>query len=175
MRSFFIGDGLNEPYAIRTVVQAIEPILGDLEPDSRIDGLWAVQDQPQTGLHIAFDPDANAGKQISSVQFGYDSNGAPSWRVFAPDSSENAEPGMLQVLNYRGGNPDGTRAAIGFDRGDVDIIVHSCVEMSLVPGANAAARSGGMFPASPRESLRLHKLFPSGCTDLASRLEEQAE
>lgn len=161
LRRFLIGDGVNEPHQMVLVHQGREPIRPALAPDVTIEGLWSVVGEANTGLQVSFNPLTGSGRElqvgrgINAVFFGYDEEGRSTWRTLVSD-------GPLRVVEYLGGNPDGTRAAVGFERGTALLTVHSCMEMTLTV-LSAPSLESTPFPASPRNAIPLKRLFPPTC------------
>ena len=171
LRRFSIGDGVHEPFEIVMVNQGQEPVLGVIEPGAQLEGLWyAPRMATGVGFQAAFDPEAPEGRRLSGAFFGFESDGQPSWRLMAPDTRFPTEgPYFVRtdVIEYLGGVPDGTRAGVPFFRGRVEVLAHSCSDMTLIPESHAHPRSP-IFPRFPRNAIRLNKLFPPGCPTSAS-------
>lgn len=66
-------------------------------------------------------------------------------------------------MEYVGGTPDGTRAAVGFERATGFITVHSCRELSMQVAMQSGPVDGRIFAGEPRNTLRLTRLFPPVC------------
>lgn len=168
-RRFAIGDGTQEPYEMLLVTQQREATLPSIAPNALIEGIWYPAENPGIGLELAFDPEATSGRQVSGVFFGFRGDGEPVWVTLERD-----RPGSrYDILEYAGGTPDGTRAVVGQWRGSADLIVHSCSEITLVP-AIVVWELQDTFPRFPRNAIRMSKLFPPGCSTLASTRSEDA-
>lgn len=154
IRRFLIGDGVQAPYEILMVSQGLEPVRPVMEPDASVEGLFSIEGAPNTGLQVTFNPSARAGESpLSAVYFGFENDGRASWRT--------VEKG--RVVEYVGGTPDGTRAAVGFDRALGFITAHSCRELSMTVAMQTGPTAGRIFPGEPRNTLRLTRLFPPVC------------
>jgi hypothetical protein len=165
-RRFVIGDGVNEPYALWLLTQGREPIQTVMTPDASLEGLWYPPGAPAgTGLQLAYDPGAAPGRQLSAILFGYENATVPRWQALLPSTSNFPGQNRLTMVEYRG-DPDGVRAAIGFEIDGAMFIPHSCGEMTML--GTSGSRSG-IVPAHPRDAIRFHKLFPSGCSAPATR------
>lgn len=162
-RRFAIGDGTQEPYELLLVNQGRETSLPFVAPNARIEGVWYPADNPGIGLELAFDPEAPSGRQVSGVFFGFRGDGQPLWLTLERDRAGS----RYDILEYAGGTPDGLRAVVGQWRGSADLIVHSCSEITLVP-AVVVRELQDTFPRFPRNAIRMTKLFPPGCSTLAS-------
>jgi hypothetical protein len=153
LRRIAIGDGENEPYELRLEVQE-RRIESALLPSPAIEGLWyPVGAPPGTSLQLSYDAGQPAGHRVSGLLLGYDANGEPTWRVLESE---------LRLVEYRGGNPDGTQATLPVRQSRLDLVVHSCGEITLVPKGGSEVLADGIFEF-PRHALRLTKLFPPGC------------
>lgn len=153
VRRFLIGDGVLAPYEVVVVSQGLDPVLPVMEPDASIEGLFTIEGSHNTGLQVAYNAAAPAGERISAVYFGFENDGRASWRTL-----ENG-----RVIEYVGGHPDGSRAAVGFERSRAEITAHSCRELSMKVTRRAGPADGQIFPAEPRNTLRLTRLFPPVC------------
>jgi hypothetical protein len=159
-RIFVIGDGRREPYELFTVLQGLEPIFTPIAPTPGFEGLWSISGEANMGLQVAVNPKADGSYAATAIFFGYDDNGDSQWNVLTQvaDTSDG-----LTVLEYSGGNPQGTQAAIALNRGTATLLFFSCSEAVLVPDSNVAAfRSALAIGEMPRDSIWLRKLFPVG-------------
>jgi hypothetical protein len=163
LRRFIVGDGAVAPFELVIVNQGSETIHGTMAADHSIEGLWSIVGEPNTGLQVAFDDAAPAGSKISAVYFGFEADGRATWRTFE----------RMRLVEYIGGNVDGTRAAVGFDRALAFITPHSCTDMSMVVMPETGAPAGHIFAPPPRNTVRLQRLFPAACPPPAPRAQEQ--
>lgn len=162
-RRFAIGDGLAAPYELVEVVQGVERE-ADLPLDASLEGLWyPPAAAPGVSVQFAWDPEQPEGRRLSALFLGYGSEGEPTWRVLDPD---------FTLVEYRGGNPDGTHATVPFRQTRVRLVRHGCNEMTIVPDAGTLDLSHRLFGEFPRYALRLAKLFPPGCSAPASIAQE---
>jgi hypothetical protein len=161
-RVFLIGDGKSQPYEVVTVLQQVEPVLPSLQAAAGFEGLWIEPGAARTGLQLAFNPGADGTAQMSALFFGYDDDGESRWNVF---ESGNLD-GSLSILEFAGGNPEGTQDTLAINRGDATLVLHSCEEASLIPRGTVRKGSPLAQNAFPRDALRLRKLFPvGGCSN----------
>lgn len=153
LRRFLIGDGVRAPYEMIVVSQGIDPVQPVMAADASIEGLYSIDGAPNTGLQVAYDPGAPSGQRLTAVYFGFENEGRASWRTIE----------KMRVVEYMGGNTDGTRAAVGFERAIAFLTVHSCMDLSLKLFMQTGVAAGHIFPADPRNTLRLTRLFPPVC------------
>ena len=163
LRRFLTGDGINEPYELVLVSQGIDTVYPVMTPDPSIEGLYAIEGAPNTGLQVAFDEDAPAGKQLSAVYFGFENDGRAAWRTV-----EN-----VRLVEYVGGNVDGTRAAVGFDRAFALVTTHSCRELTMKVAVQTGPMAGRIFPGEPRNTVYLTRLFPPACPPSVRKTQEE--
>ena len=164
LRRFLIGDGVHAPYEMVVVSQGIEAIRPLMTPDASIEGLYAIEGAPNTGLQVAFDAFASPSKQISAVYFGFENDGRAAWRTI-----EN-----VRLVEYVGGNIEGTRAAVGFERAHAFIAMHSCTELTMKVVMQTGLPEGRIFPGEPRNTLYLKRLFPPACPPADGSMQEGA-
>ena len=153
LRRFVVGDGVAAPIEVVLVNQGIDTVYPQMAPDASIEGLFAIDGVPNTGLQVTFDADAPPGESITAVYFGFENDGRASWRTVE----------KMRIVEYVGGNAEGTRAAVGFDRAIASIAVHTCSQLSMKVTAQSGPPSGLIFPGAPRNTVYLKRLFPPTC------------
>lgn len=153
LRRFLTGDGVNAPYEMVVLSQGIDPVLPVMTPDASIEGLFSIVGQPNTGVQVVYDGSAPEGERVSAVYFGFENDGRASWRTLE----------KTHVIEYVGGNREGTRAAVGFDRARALITAHNCNELTILVAMQSGPTDSHIFPAGPRNTLYLKRLFPPVC------------
>ena len=151
IRAFGIGDGVNEPYEMLVVQQGKQPE-PRMQLGAGVAGLWyPAGDKPGISVVVAYDAERPEGRRFSALLSGFGGENDPTWLLIDDE---------LRIVEYRGGNPSGTRPALPRLVGYIEKVVwHSCTELTLVPSFDDL----GVFNRGPRNAMRLKRLLPAPC------------
>lgn len=154
LREVISGNGRDYPLTIDYIQQAVEQTVQVVGATSAIDGLWFDPNNPGSGLLLAHAPTEADPHRVKAIIYGFGRQAQATWRVLDGE----------QILQFAGGDPDGTRAVVGVGRTEAEIRFHACDFASL------RSLSGSLIEFTalpnlqfPRDVILLRKLLPAGC------------